>query len=87
MPGGPIRRARRGGIRLADGTVIAFPKLTHLSAGLSQAQRRALSPMEKIEQQLGLNLESDGRDHVPALGGMRCRVDGDQGAGVVSAPR
>jgi hypothetical protein len=35
MPGSPIRRARRGGIRLADGTVIAFPKLTHPRAGLS----------------------------------------------------
>ena len=57
MAGCPIRRARKRPITLADGTVIAFPKLTHLRAGLSHAQRRALSPMEKIEQQLGLNLD------------------------------
>jgi hypothetical protein len=49
MPGSPIRRARRGGIRLADGTVIPFPKLTHPRAGLSNAEWRALSPDEKLE--------------------------------------
>jgi hypothetical protein len=57
MPGSPIRRVRRGGIRLADGTVIALPKLTHPRAGLTHAQWRALSPVEKIETQLGLNLD------------------------------
>jgi hypothetical protein len=57
MPGSPIRRARRGGIRLADGTVIAFPKLTHPRAGLSHTEWRALSPVEKIERQLGLSLD------------------------------
>jgi hypothetical protein len=41
---------------LADGTVIAFPKLTHPRAGLSHARWRALSPVEKIERQLGLSL-------------------------------
>jgi hypothetical protein len=54
MPGTPI--ARKGGIRLADGTLIAFPRLTHPRAGLSHAQWRALSPVEKIERQLGLSL-------------------------------
>ncbi len=57
MPGTPIKHARKGGIRLADGTVIAFPKLTHPRASLSHAQWRALSPMERIERQLGLNLD------------------------------
>ena len=57
MPGSPIRRTRRGGIRLADGTVIAFPKLTHPRAGLSHAEWRALSPVAKIERQLGLSLD------------------------------
>jgi hypothetical protein len=57
MAGCPVRRARRGGIRLADGAVIAFPKLTHPRAGLSHAEWRALSPLEKIERQLGLNLD------------------------------
>jgi hypothetical protein len=57
MAGCPVRRARRGGIRLADGTVIAFPKLTHPRAGLSHAQWRALSLEEKIERQLGLSLD------------------------------
>jgi hypothetical protein len=51
-----IRRARKAPITLADGTVIAFPKLTHPRAGLSHAQWRALSPVEEIEQQLGLSL-------------------------------
>jgi hypothetical protein len=57
MSGNPIRRARRGVIRLADSTVIAFPKLTHPRAGLSHAHWRALSPVEKIERQLGLSLD------------------------------
>jgi hypothetical protein len=57
MPGSPIKRARRGGIRLADGTVIACPKLTHPCAGVSHAQWRALSPLEKVERQLGLSLD------------------------------
>ena len=57
MAGRPIRRARKRPITLADGTVIAFPKLTHPRAGLSHAQWRALSPMEKIERQLGLSLD------------------------------
>jgi hypothetical protein len=56
MPGCPIRRARRGPVTPADGTVIPFPKLTHPRAGLSHAQWRALSPVEKIERQLGLSL-------------------------------
>ena len=42
---------------LADGTVIAFPKLTHPRAGLSHGEWRALSPVEKIERQLGLSLD------------------------------
>jgi hypothetical protein len=56
MAGSPIRRARRGPITLADGTVVPFPKLTHPRAGLSHAEWRALSSVEKIEQQLGLSL-------------------------------
>jgi hypothetical protein len=57
MPGTPIKRARRGGIRLADGTAIALPKLTHPRAGLSHAQWRALSPDEKLERLFGMSLE------------------------------
>jgi hypothetical protein len=57
MPGTPIKRARRSSITLADGTVIAFRKLRHPRAGLSHAQWRALSPVEKIERQLGLSLD------------------------------
>ena len=56
MPGSPIRRARKGPISLADGTVVVFPKLTHPRAGLCHAQWRALSPAERIERQLGLSL-------------------------------
>jgi hypothetical protein len=55
MAGCPIRRARRG--RLADGTVVPYPKLTHPRAGLSHGEWRALSPVEKIERQLGLSLD------------------------------
>jgi hypothetical protein len=57
MAGRPIRRARKRPITLADGTIIAFPKLTHPRAGLSHAQWRGLSPVEKIERQLGLSLD------------------------------
>jgi hypothetical protein len=42
---------------LPRGTVVAFPKLTHQRAGLSHAQWRALSPLEKVERQLGLSLD------------------------------
>jgi hypothetical protein len=57
MLGRPIRRVHRGPITLADGTVLALPKLTHPRAGLSHAQWRTLSPLERIEQQLGLSLD------------------------------
>ena len=57
MPGSPIRRTRRGGIRLADGTVIAFPKLTDPRTGLSHSEWRALSPDEKLERLFGMSLE------------------------------
>jgi hypothetical protein len=57
MAGMPIRRARKGLITLADGTVVPYPKLTHPRAGLSHGEWRALSPVEKIERQLGLSLD------------------------------
>ena len=52
----PDQASPQGPITLADGAVIAFPKLTHSRAGLAHAQWRDLSPVEKIERQLGLNL-------------------------------
>jgi hypothetical protein len=49
MPGAPIKRARRGGIRLADGTVHRAPKLTHPRAGLYGETRPAtVSGLEKL---------------------------------------
>jgi hypothetical protein len=57
MPGSPIRRTRRGGIRLADGTVIAFPKLTHPRAGLSHAQWRPCRPWIRSSGNSALSLD------------------------------
>ena len=58
--GSPLKRARKQGVRLDDGSIIAFPYLTHPRAhpraGLSNAQWRALGPAEKIERVLGMPL-------------------------------
>ena len=56
-PGCPIRRARKAAVRAGDGSVIAFPHLSHLRAGLAHAEWRALSPSEKIERLLGMSLD------------------------------
>jgi hypothetical protein len=57
MSGCPIRRARKAAAVAGDGSVIAFPRLTHPRAGLSHAQWRALSPGEKLEQIFGMSLD------------------------------
>jgi hypothetical protein len=48
MAGSPLKRQRKAGIRAPDGSVIAFPRLTHPRAGLSNAQWRALSKIERL---------------------------------------
>jgi len=53
MAGSPLKRARRAGVRLADGSVITFPLLNRPRAGLTHGQWRMLSPAERIERQLG----------------------------------
>jgi hypothetical protein len=57
MAGSPIKRQRKLGVRLDDGSVIAFPRLTHPRAGLSHAEWRALRPAEKIERLLNISLD------------------------------
>jgi hypothetical protein len=57
MPGTPLKRQRKLGIRAEDGSVIAFPRLTHPRAGLSHAEWRGLGPAEKIERLLGMSLD------------------------------
>jgi hypothetical protein len=57
MAGSPLKRQRKAGIRAADGSVIAFPYLSHPRAGLSNAQWRALSPDEKVERLLNMPLD------------------------------
>jgi hypothetical protein len=57
MAGSPLKRQRKAGTRAADGSVIAFPRLTHPRAGLSNAQWRALSPGEKVERLLNMPLD------------------------------
>jgi hypothetical protein len=47
----------QAGIRADDGSVIAFPYLSHPRAGLSHAEWRALSPSEKIELLLDMSLD------------------------------
>ena len=46
-----------GAVRAADGSVIAFPRLTHPRAGLSHAKWRALGPGEKLERLFGMSLD------------------------------
>jgi hypothetical protein len=57
MPGSPLKRQRKFGVRAGDGSVIAFPRLTHPRAGLSHAAWRALGPAEKIERLFGMSLD------------------------------
>jgi len=51
------RRARQISVRDEDGSVIAFPRLSHPRAGLSHAQWQALSPGEKLERLFGMSLD------------------------------
>jgi hypothetical protein len=57
MAGSPLKRQRKLGVRADDGSVIAFPRLTHPRAGLSHAAWRGLGPAEKIERLLGMSLD------------------------------
>ena len=57
MAGCPIRRARKAAVRAEDGSVIAFPRLSHPRTGLSHAEWRALSPAEKIERLFDMSLD------------------------------
>jgi len=56
MPGSPLKRQRQL-CRREDGSVIAFPRLTHPRAGLSHAEWRALGPAEKLERLFGMSLD------------------------------
>ena len=57
MTGSPLKRQRNLGVRAEDGSVIAFPRLTHSRAGLSHAEWRALGPAEKIERLFAMSLD------------------------------
>jgi hypothetical protein len=58
MTGSPLKRQRKlGVVRAEDGSVIAFPRLTHPRAGLSHAEWRGLGPAEKIERLFGVSLD------------------------------
>jgi hypothetical protein len=48
---------RKLGVHAEDGSLIAFPRLTHPRAGLSDAQWRTLGPAEKIERLFGMSLD------------------------------
>jgi hypothetical protein len=55
MAGSPLKRARKQGVRLDDGAIIAFPympRVTDLPPGW-----RHWSPAEKIEHLLGMTLD------------------------------
>jgi hypothetical protein len=58
MTGCPIKRARKA-TAAADGgsSVVAFPRLNHPRAGLSNAKWRALAPAEKLERLFGMSLD------------------------------
>jgi len=57
MAGCPIRRARKAGARISDGSVVAFPHLSQPRAGLSHAEWRARSLGEKLERLFGMSLD------------------------------
>ena len=57
MAGSPLKRQRKLGVRADDGSVIAFPYLSHPRAGLSHAEWRALGPGEKLERLFGISLD------------------------------
>jgi hypothetical protein len=57
MAGSPLKRRRKLGVRVDDGSVIAFPRLSHPRAGLSHTEWRALSPGEKIERLFDMSLD------------------------------
>src|SRR5262245_31929481 len=55
MAGSPLKRQRKQGVRLADGSIIPFPympRVTDLPPGW-----RHWSPAEKIEHLLGMSLD------------------------------
>jgi len=56
MAGSPLKRECNLGVVADEGSLIAFPRLNHLRSGLSHGRWRALSPGEKIERLLGMNL-------------------------------
>jgi hypothetical protein len=57
MTGSPLKRQRKLGVRAEDGSVIAFPRLTHPRAGLPHTKWRGLGPAEKIERLLDMSLD------------------------------
>ena len=57
MPGSPLKRQRKLGVRAEDGSVIPFPRFTHPRAGLSHAEWRALGPGEKLERLFNRSLD------------------------------
>jgi hypothetical protein len=57
MAGSPLKRQRKLGVRADDGSVIAFPYLSHPRAGLSHVEWRALGPGEKLERLFGMSLD------------------------------
>ena len=57
MAGSPFKRQRKLGVHAEDGSVIAFPRLTHPRAGLSHAEWRGLGPAGKIERLFGMSLD------------------------------
>jgi hypothetical protein len=57
MAGSPLKRQRKLGVRADDGSVIAFPYLSHPRAGLSHAEWRALGPGEKLERLFDMSLD------------------------------
>jgi hypothetical protein len=55
MPGTPLKRQRKLGVRDEDGSVIAFPRMPHVSE--LPTDWRHWSPAQKIEHVLGMNLD------------------------------
>ena len=69
MAGHPTHRARKQGVRLADGSVIAFPFMPRVA---EPANWRNLSVAQKIDHLIGLDRCYEILSWGPSLSSIRC---------------
>ena len=57
MPGSPLKRHRKLGVRDEDGNVVAFPFLPRVTGASHPPGWRQWSPADKVEHLLGMSLD------------------------------